>query len=147
MDWSTVPTLNAALNGLAASLLVVGRLLVRRGHIRAHRHVMLSAFVTSCLFLGLYVAHKVGIGFRHTSFEATGILRTTYFVLLVTHVSLAMAVPPLAICVMRLALRGERVRHRRWARVTWPIWMYVSLTGIAIYWFLYHLEIGPTAVG
>lgn len=147
MDWSTVPALNAALNGTAASLLVVGRLLARRGQIRAHRRVMLGAFATSCLFLGLYVAHKVGLGFRHTSFAATGALRGTYLVLLVTHITLAMAVPPLAVQVIRLGLRDERARHRRWARATWPIWMYVSLTGIAIYWFLYHLEIGPTGAG
>lgn len=147
MDWSSVPTLNAALNGMAASLLVVGRVLARRDQIRAHRRVMVSAFATSCLFLALYVAHKVGLGFRHTSFAATGALRATYLVLLFTHITLAMAVPPLAIQVIRLGLRGERARHRRWARVAWPIWMYVSLTGIAIYWFLYHLEIGPPGAG
>lgn len=147
LDWSLLPSINATLNGVAASLLVVGRLLVRRGRVDAHRRFMQGAFATSCLFLVLYVTHKVGVGFRHTSFEATGWVRTTYLIVLGTHVSLAMVVPPLAVQVMRLGLRGERARHRRWARVAWPIWMYVSLTGVVIYWALYHSNMGPGRAG
>ncbi len=147
MDWSLLPTVDAALNAFAASLLVSGRLLVRRGRVDAHRRLMQGAFAASCFFLILYVTHKIGVGFRHTSFEATGWLRATYLVILVTHVTLAIAVPPLAVQVMRLGLRGDRTRHRRWARVAWPIWMYVSITGVVIYFLLYGFNIGPTRAG
>lgn len=140
MDLSFLPALNACLNALAATLLVVGRRLVRRGNVDAHRRVMLSAFGVSTLFLAGYVLHKAWRGFENTTFQAEGLAKLAYLVLLSTHVGLAMTVPPLAIALVVLALRDSRLRHRRLARVAWPIWMYVSITGVVIYVLLYHLN-------
>jgi uncharacterized membrane protein YozB (DUF420 family) len=137
VDVPLLPTLNALLNALAGVLLLRGRALVRRGQIDAHRRCMLAAFATSSLFLVLYVAHKVTSGFVSTSFHAEGAARLAYLTLLVSHVVLAMAVPPLAIVLIRRGLRGEVARHRRLARVVWPIWIYVSATGVVIYALLY----------
>ncbi|HEY8156548.1 MAG TPA: DUF420 domain-containing protein [Myxococcota bacterium] len=137
MDVPLLPTLNALLNALAAVLLLRGRALVRSGRIDAHRRTMLAAFATSTLFLVLYVAHKVSSGFESASFHAQGAARLAYLVLLFSHVVLAMAVPPLAILLIRRGLRGEIQRHRRLARVAWPIWIYVSATGVVIYALLY----------
>jgi len=137
VDVPLLPTLNALLNALAGVLLLRGRALVRRGQIDAHRRCMLAAFATSSLFLVLYVAHKVTSGFVSTSFHAEGAARLAYLTLLVSHVVLAMTVPPLAIVLIRRGLRGEVARHRRLARVVWPIWIYVSATGVVIYALLY----------
>ena len=138
MDLSFLPAVNASLNATAACLLVWGRWLAKKRRFVAHRRVMLSAFAVSSLFLALYVAHKTSRGFVNTHFEAEGALRIAYLAMLVTHVSLALLVPFLAIALVRFGLRGELARHRRLARVAWPIWMYVSLTGVAIYFALYH---------
>lgn len=140
MDLSFLPPLNACLNALAATLLVVGRRLVRRGRIDAHRRVMLSAFGVSSVFLACYVLHKASRGFESTTFHVEGVAKLAYLVMLATHVGLAMTVPPLAIGLVVLALRDSRARHRRLARVAWPIWMYVSITGVLIYVLLYHLN-------
>ena len=137
MDVPLLPTLNALLNALAGALLLRGRALVRQGRIDAHRRCMLAAFATSSLFLVLYVTHKVTSGFVSTSFHAEGAARLAYLALLISHVALAMAVPPLAIVLIRRGLRGEILRHRRLARVAWPIWLYVSATGVLIYALLY----------
>jgi len=137
VDVPLVPTLNALLNALAAVLLLRGRALVKQGRIDAHRRSMLAAFATSTLFLMLYVGHKVSSGFESTSFHAEGAARVAYLALLFSHVVLAMAVPPLAILLVRWGLRGEIPRHRRLARVAWPIWIYVSATGVVIYALLY----------
>jgi uncharacterized membrane protein YozB (DUF420 family) len=144
MDFPLLPTLNALLNAIAATLLLRGRALVRAGRIDAHRRTMLAAFATSSLFLVLYVAHKALRGFESTSFNAEGAAKLAYLVLLFSHVALAMAVPPLAIALIRWGLRGEIARHRRLARVAWPIWIYVSATGVVIYVLLYWLN--PAAV-
>jgi uncharacterized membrane protein YozB (DUF420 family) len=140
MEPSVLPTLNACLNALAAGLLVAGRGLARRGRIEAHRRAMVSAFAASTLFLVSYVVHKWSRGFESTTFHVEGLARTAYLALLATHVTLAMAVPPLAIALIALALRDRRAAHRRLARVTWPIWIYVSVTGVVIYLLLYHLN-------
>jgi uncharacterized membrane protein YozB (DUF420 family) len=138
-----IPTFNALLNALAALLLLRGRWLVRRGRVDAHRRCMLAAFATSTLFLACYVAHKAASGFESTTFPVQGVARIAYLVLLVSHVVLAMAVPPLAVLLIRRGLRGEVERHRRLARVAWPIWIYVSATGVAIYLLLYW--VAPSA--
>ncbi len=143
MDPSTLPTLNASLNALAAVLLIWGRSLIRRGRIDAHRRVMLSAFGVSSLFLVLYVAHKASRSFENTTFHAEGIVKLAYLAVLFTHVTLAMTVPVFAIVLIRLALRGRIDRHRRLARIAWPIWIYVSVTGVAIYFALYHFNPVP----
>lgn len=138
MDFSFLPTVNASLNAVAAVLLVVGRALVRRGRIDAHRRVMISAFAVSSLFLVLYLVHKASRHFENTTFHAQGAAKVAYLVLLASHVLLAMTVPPLAITLIALGLRGRFERHRRLARVAWPVWMYVSVTGVLIYLLLYH---------
>ena len=140
MDIPLLPTTNALLNALAAGLLLRGRVLVRRGRIDAHRRCMLAAFGTSSLFLVLYVTHKALRGFESTSFHVEGLAKLAYLGLLFSHVALAMAVPPLAIVLIRRGLRGEIARHRRLARVAWPIWLYVSATGVVIYVLLYWVN-------
>jgi uncharacterized membrane protein YozB (DUF420 family) len=101
---------------------------------------MLAAFATSSLFLVLYVTHKALRGFESLSFHVEGLARLAYLSLLFSHVVLAMAVPPLAIVLIRRGLRGEIARHRRLARIAWPIWIYVSATGVVIYALLYWLN-------
>ena len=140
MDLSFLPTINAGLNGLAMTLLIVGRRLVKQGRIEAHRRVMLSTFGVSSLFLFFYVSHKVWRNFENTPFHAEGAAKVGYLVLLFSHVVLAATVPVFAIWLIRLGLRDERIRHRRVARIAWPIWMYVSVTGVLIYVLLYHLN-------
>jgi uncharacterized membrane protein YozB (DUF420 family) len=144
VDLSFLPPVNAALNGTAAVLLVVGRRLARKRRFDAHRRVMTAAFAVSSLFLVLYVAHKASRGFVNTAFNVEGIAHIAYLVMLFTHVTLAVTVPMFAIALVVLALRGRRDRHRRLARFAWPIWMYVSVTGVLIYVLLYHLNPAPT---
>lgn len=138
MDLSFLPAVNAGLNSVSTVLLVVGRVLIKRGRERAHRLVMMSAFGVSSVFLALYVAHKVWRNFETTAFNATGAAQTAYLVMLFTHVTLAMSVPVLAILLIRFGLTERRAAHRRLARIAWPIWMYVSVTGVLVYFLLYH---------
>lgn len=140
MDLAFLPTVNASLNAVATALLLWGRWLIRRGRIDAHRRVMLSAFCVSALFLTLYVVHKVWRNFENTTFHAVGAAKTAYLVLLFSHVTLAMTVPVLAVTLIVLGLRGRIARHRRLARWAWPVWVYVSVTGVLIYMLLYPLN-------
>lgn len=140
MDLSGLPAVNASLNAVATLLLLVGRALVKRGRIEAHRRVMLSAFAVSSVFLVLYIAHKASRSFENTTFNATGLAKSAYLALLASHVVLAMLVPVFALALIRFGLRGEIGRHRRLARIAWPIWLYVSITGVAIYVLLYRLN-------
>ena len=139
---SSLPAVNASLNGLAFVLLVVGWVLIRRGHRDAHKKTMLAAFGTSILFLTVYLlyhgamVHYTGEG--QVKFQGTGAVRAVYFAILITHVVLAVAVPVLAIVTIRRGLRQQWEAHRRIARITFPIWVYVSLTGVIIYLMLYH---------
>lgn len=133
-----LPALNAVLNAVSAVLLVVGRRLARARRFAAHKRVMLSAFGVSSVFLASYLLHKWLRDFENTTFHATGVAKGAYLALLFTHVVLAMTVPVFAIVLIRLGLRDERTRHRRIARIAWPIWMYVSVTGVVIYVLLYH---------
>lgn len=137
MDFSVLPPINAALNACATGLLVYGRQLARRGDEARHRVVMLAAFAVSSLFLVLYVGHKVSRNFENTTFNAEGWAKAAYLVLLGSHVLLAMTVPVFALALIRFGLRDERDRHRRMARIAWPIWIYVSITGVLIYLLLY----------
>ena len=143
MDLSFLPGVNATLNAVATVLLVWGRRLARRGDIAAHRRVMLSAFGVSTLFLALYVTHKAWRSFENTTFHAEGAAKAAYLALLASHVVLAAAVPVLAITLISLGLRGRIASHRRLAKVAWPIWMYVSVTGVVIYLLLYPLNPAP----
>lgn len=140
MDLSFLPHLNAGLNAIAAALLWRGRVLARSGRIEAHKRTMLSAFGVSCVFLTSYVGHKAWRNFENTTFHAEGVAKLAYLMLLFSHVVLAMTVPVLAIWLIRLGLRDDRVRHRRLARVAWPIWMYVSVTGVVVYLLLYRFN-------
>jgi putative membrane protein len=133
---SDLPTVNALLNGTAAVLLAIGWTCIRRGRIDAHRRCMLAAFTASCLFLVSYVVYHAQAGSR--PFTGQGLARSVYFAILVTHVLLAAAILPLALVTLRRALGGDYARHRRIARWTFPVWMYVSVTGVVIYLMLYH---------
>jgi uncharacterized membrane protein YozB (DUF420 family) len=143
VDLSFLPAVNAALNATASVLLVWGRRLARRREIDRHRRVMLSAFAVSSLFLAFYLAHKVWKDFENTTFHAEGLAKAAYLTLLASHVVLAASVPVFAITLIHLGLRGRFETHRRIARIAWPIWMYVSVTGVLIYLLLYPLNPGP----
>ena len=123
MDLSALPAVNATLNAIATGLLLCGRALVKRGRIEQHKRVMLSAFAVSSAFLVLYVAHKASRSFQHTTFNASGAAKSAYLALLASHVALAALVPFLALALIRFGLRGEIARHRRLARIAWPIWL------------------------
>lgn len=132
-----LPTLNAVLNAASALLLVCGWLLIRRGRKAAHRRVMLSAFVTSTLFLVSYLVYHYQVG--TVRFRGAGSIRAAYLGILATHTVLAAAVPPLAVITLARGLRGRFGPHRRIARWALPIWLYVSVTGVVVYAMLYHL--------
>ena len=137
MSVRDLPALNASLNALAALLLLAGWLCIRSGRRRAHARCMIAAVVTSAAFLASYVVYHLEVG--SVPYRGTGGLRIVYFAILVTHVLLAMAVPPLAALTLWPALRERFDRHRRIARWTLPIWGYVSVTGVVIYVMLYGL--------
>lgn len=138
MSWVySLPTVNACLNGAATVLLTLGYLQIRRGNVAAHRRLMISAFVTSILFLISYLVYHANV--LSVPFTAQGPIRAVYFSILITHVILAALVPVLAIITLHAGLRARFDRHRRIARWTWPIWMYVSVTGVLVYLMLYHL--------
>ena len=134
---SLLPTVNATLNAISAVLLVWGYLLIRRKRIDAHRRVMKTAFVTSCLFLVCYLVYHAQVG--SVPFAKTGAIRTVYFSTLLTHTVLAATVPVLAIITLRRGLAARYDKHRKIARWTLPIWLYVSVTGVVVYVMLYHL--------
>lgn len=140
MDFTALPTVNAALNATAAVLLATGYRMIRRGRREAHRRLMLAAFAVSVLFLVSYLVYHYEVG--SVRFTGTGPIRTVYFTILISHTILAAAVPPLAVITLGRALKGRLEAHRRIARWTLPIWLYVSATGVAVYWMLYHMGAG-----
>lgn len=133
-----LPAVNATLNATAAVLLLTGFVLIRNRQFRAHRNVMLAALVCSTLFLTSYLIYHSQVGSVH--FPGTGAARTVYFTVLITHTLLAAAVPVLAGITVVRAFRGNFRRHRRLARWTLPIWLYVSVTGVVVYWMLYQMH-------
>ena len=135
MDVRDLPTLNAGLNSFATLLLVAGYAFIRSGNVEAHRRCMVAAFSTSVAFLISYLVYHAYAG--SVPFPGTGWVRPLYFAILVSHVVLAAAVPVLAVITLYLGLRMEQARHRRIARWTLPIWLYVSVTGVAVYVMLY----------
>jgi len=137
MTTPVLPTINATLNAIAAVLLVWGYTLIRRKRIQTHRKVMTSAFVVSCAFLVCYLIYHYQVGSVH--FPRTGLLRTVYLSILGTHTVLAATVPVLAIITLRRGLAARFDRHRAIARWTFPIWLYVSVTGVIVYVMLYHM--------
>lgn len=131
-----LPDVNAALNITATVLLIAGYIQIKRGNEKAHKSLMLAAFGTSILFLASYLVYHAHAGSR--SFGGTGTIRTVYLAILISHSILAAVVPLLAIYTIWLGLKDRRQRHRRWARWTLPIWLYVSVTGVVVYSMLYH---------
>jgi len=136
MDIHSLPAVNATLNATAAVLLVTGYTLIRLKRVEAHKRVMLTAFGVSIAFLVCYIVYHAQVGSVH--FPKTGPIRAVYFTILITHTILAATVPVLAIITLRRALRGDFVRHRKIAKWTLPIWLYVSVTGVVVYLMLYH---------
>lgn len=132
-----LPAVNATLNAVAATLLVVGYRYIRRGMVAHHRACMTSAFLVSVVFLVSYVVYHAEAG--SVRFTETGWPRVVYFAILVTHIPLAALIVPLALLTMWRALRGQFDRHVRIARWTLPLWLYVSVTGVMIYLMLYRL--------
>lgn len=134
---SDLPAVNAALNGTSALLILAGYAAIRRRRVALHRALMLSAVGVSTLFLASYLYYHAQAG--TTRFAGQGWVRAVYFTILVSHTVLAMAIVPLVITTLFFALRRRFPQHRRIARVTFPTWLYVSLTGIAVYLMLYQL--------
>jgi len=132
-----LPGLNAVLNATSAALLATGYVLIRQGRREAHRRVMLGALTSSALFLTSYLYYHFHVG--SVKFQGQGPVRTLYFTILITHTVLAVTIVPLVVLTVVPALRERFDRHRRWARITLPLWAYVSVTGVVIYWMLYRL--------
>lgn len=140
-----LPHVNAALNSLAALLLVLGYALIKARREIDHRNVMLAAFGTSVVFLGSYLTYHYYAGSKQFPVEYGATIRGVYLAILATHVVLAALVPFLAVWTIYLGLTEQRARHNRWAWITFPIWLYVSITGVVVYVMLYHLYPGATA--
>ena len=149
MTIQDIPAINAALNGLATILITLGFVqikaaqratepLERNARIQTHRRLMLAAGFVSAVFLVGYVGHKIAVRGVHTPFGGTGTIRTVYFVMLLTHIVLAASIAWLVPRTFYLALKGQIERHRAWAKWTYPIWYYVSVTGVLVYFFLYQ---------
>lgn len=136
MSIHDLPAVNASLNATSGVLLLIGYILIRMRRIEQHRRVMIAAFTASALFLVCYVVYHAQVG--SVPFQRHGFVRPLYFTILITHVILAFAVPPLAIVTLTRGLRGRFVQHRRIARWTLPIWLYVSVTGVLVYVLLYQ---------
>jgi putative membrane protein len=134
---ANLPALNAVLNGTAAVLLVTAYILIRQGKRDAHRNVMIAAFCVSTLFLISYLTYHFLAGVVY--FPGTGLIRVVYLTILTTHTALAVTVPVLAIITLRRGLKGWFQRHRKIARWTLPIWLYVSVTGVVVYLMLYQI--------
>jgi len=137
MSASFLPTLNACLNAASTVFLVLGFWFIRQKKIPQHKFCMLTAFGISCVFLASYLVHHARVG--SVRFSGPDSLRPVYFAVLVPHVILAALVPPLAIVTIRRALKGNFERHKKIARFTLPVWLYVSVTGVVVYWMLYRM--------
>ena len=138
MSVSDLPAINASLNTLAAMLLVAGFMLIRLKHKTAHKWTMITAFGVSVVFLTCYVVYHLNTQVV-TEFRGPAALRPAYLTVLFTHVILAATVPPLCLVTLYRAWRGQFARHRRIARITFPIWLYVSVSGVVVYLVLYQI--------
>ena len=137
MSFTDLPLINACLNGLSTVLLLTGLVLIKTGHRKAHQSVMIAALVSSTLFLTSYLVYHFHVG--SVPFTGRGPIRTAYFAILITHTILAVLIVPLVATTLTRALRERFDAHRRIARITLPLWAYVSVTGVIIYWMLYRL--------
>jgi uncharacterized membrane protein YozB (DUF420 family) len=133
-----LPAINASLNGIATVLLAAGFVLIKSGRKEAHRKCMMSAFGVSAVFLVGYVANRVIAQTAHTPFAGEGMWKTIYYVMLFSHILLAMVILPLIFITFNHALKGRFEKHKAWARWTFPAWFYVSVTGVLVYFFLYQ---------
>ena len=133
-----IPALNATLNGIATVLITAGFILIKTGRTEAHRKVKTTAMVVSALFLVGYVTHKILIRGVHTPFGGEGLIRTVYYVMLISHIILAMSIAYLVPRTFLFAIQGNYERHKAWAKWTFPIWYYVSVTGVLVYFSLYQ---------
>jgi uncharacterized membrane protein YozB (DUF420 family) len=138
LELTDFPALNAGLNATTGVLLLTGYACIRAKRKALHRAVMLAAFTTSVVFLACYLWYHAHAG--STRFPGQGGWRTIYFTILLTHTVLAAAVPPLAIVTLWRGLKGHHPAHRKLARWTLPIWLYVSVTGVVVYWMLYRVN-------
>ncbi len=138
MTINEIPALNASLNAVATVLLTIGFVLIKQGKREAHRKVMLTACVVSAVFLVGYVTHKVLIRGVHTPFGGEGPIRTVYYTMLISHIILAISIAYLVPRTFAFAIKGNYERHKAWAKWTFPIWYYVSVTGVLVYFFLYR---------
>jgi uncharacterized membrane protein YozB (DUF420 family) len=134
--YAVFPVINASLNGTTTVLLVTGRWLISKGQVAAHKLIMITAVVTSTLFLISYLYYHFHVGSVH--FQGTGWSRPVYFTILISHVILAAAIVPLVIITLTRALRERFDKHRAIARWTFPLWLYVSVTGVLVYFMLYQ---------
>ena len=137
MSVRDLPTVNAILNASSALLLLLGYVLIRRGRVAAHRRAMVGALCCSGVFLASYLVYHAQVG--SVRFQGRGPVRTAYFAILISHTVLAAAILPLVVVTLHRALRERFDKHRRLARVTLPLWGYVSVTGVVVYWMLYRL--------
>lgn len=138
MTVSDLPAVNASLNGLATVLLTAGFVFIKQRRILPHRLCMGGALAVSVVFLITYVLHKILVQGMHTPFGGEGMIRTVYYLMLISHIILAIAIVPLVLITLRHALAGRFDVHRAWARWTFPAWYYVSVTGVLVYFFLYQ---------
>ena len=137
MSLTALPTLNAVLNGCSALLLLAGYIFIRNRNVCAHRVCMLLAFSSSICFLASYITYHAQVG--SVRFQGLGIIRTVYFSILISHTVLAAVIVPLVLVTLYRAWKARFEKHRRIARWTLPVWFYVSITGVVIYWMLYLL--------
>jgi len=135
-QYAFFPALNATLNGTSAALLLTGRVLIAKRRIVAHRVCMIAAVVASALFLACYLFFHFKVG--NILFLGQGWARPVYFTILISHVTLAMVIVPMAIVTLSRGLGGRYRQHRVIARWTWPLWMYVSISGVLVYFMLYQ---------
>jgi len=135
-SFSDLASVNAVLNSLSAVFLVLGFIFIRNKQVSRHKACMLAAFSASTLFLASYILYHYQVG--SVPFGGTGWVRPAYFTLLLSHIVLAAAIVPMALVTLARALKGNFRQHRRIARWTFPVWLYVSVTGVMVYWMLYH---------
>lgn len=135
-QYAAFPAINATLNGTSAVLLFTGRVLIAKGRIAAHRSCMIAAMVASAVFLGCYLFFHYEVG--NVRFLGQGWARPAYFAILISHVTLAIVIVPMAIITLSRGLKARYDQHRVIARWTWPLWMYVSVTGVIVYFMLYQ---------
>lgn len=136
LDWRFLADVDATLNGIAFVLICAGLVAIKRGNVELHKKLMLAAVAVSALFLVCYLIYHASA--PPVKFAGEGWIRPVYFVLLISHIVLAAVQVPLILRTVWLGLKDRREAHRRWAKVTTPIWLYVSLTGVVVYFMLYH---------